>query len=424
MTRILDVYMESQKAGELSQEENGSLSFSYDKDYLHASKIAISISMPLREDMYPDNIARPYFSGLLPDENARRRLASVLGISSENSFGLLEIIGGECAGALTLLPHGAPPPDFTEGGVEVLGEKRLIDILRLLRERPLLGGQEGVRISLAGAQDKIAVCLVDEQIALAKGGTPTTHILKPFIVGLEGTVENEFFCMKLAERVGLEVPKVSKGSAGDTGFILVERYDRMRSKDGKDIRKIHQEDFCQALSVPPELKYEEEGGPGIRQAQDLIRMSTRQPAADLLKFHRMIIFNYLVGNADAHAKNYAFLYREKAPDLAPLYDVICTAAYPRIHKNLAMKIGGRAVPDTIRAEQWYTLVPPTKVARRLLNKDLFQMADRCETEAEALAKDLQGLGIAHPILKSIRKTLSVRATHIRHMLESADKSEE
>ena len=362
MTRTLDVYLHEKKAGLLMQEDDGRLKFAYAPDYLTQQDApAISVSMPLGEEPYPDRIARAYFSGLLPDEHARQRLASALGISEGNAFGLLAIIGGECAGALSLLPEGKPLHELEEQPLEALSEKRLVEILDLLRAKPLLGGEEGIRLSLAGAQDKLAVCLVDREIALAKGGQPTTHILKPFIEGLDGTVENEVFCMKLAAKMGFAAPSVTKASAGETDFILVERYDRIKDEAGS-ITRLHQEDFCQALSVPPELKYEEEGGPSIAQCQDLIQQQTQRPAADRLAFQRVVIFHYLVGNADAHAKNYALLYSDKVPDLAPLYDVVCTAAYPRLARKLAMKIGGRDIADTIQLAHWESIVPGTRGA--------------------------------------------------------------
>lgn len=411
MSRILDVYLHDSKAGQLVQAETGQLEFLYAPDYLAASGQPVSVAMPLRAEPYADAIARPYFSGLLPDERARRRLASALGVSAENAFGLLEIIGGECAGALSLLPEGAPRPDFSTTELEPLSEQKLAELLSLLRERPLLGGEEGVRLSLAGAQDKLAVCVINDAIALPKDGRPTTHILKPFIEGLDGTVENEVFCMKLAVRMGLTVPAVSKASAGDTDFILVERYDRIQEENGI-IRKLHQEDFCQALSVPPELKYEDEGGPGVVRSQELIQQHTARPGADRLTFQNMVIFHYLVGNADAHAKNYSLLYRNAVPDLAPLYDVVCTAAYPRLAKNMAMAIGGRSVPDTIQLEHWQSLVPPTKAAQRLLTTTLRQMAGTIESEADTLLEKMDAQGIYHPILKTVRKIISTRAQHI------------
>jgi HipA N-terminal domain len=262
MAHQLDVWFGEKKAGALAQDEAGALSFAYDPGYLTGQDPrAISFSVPLQEASYTDRVVRPFFSGLLPDEGARQRLAGALGISAGNAFGLLEVIGGECAGALSLYPAGEAPPSSDDDGIAILSQLRLEEILGKLRERPLLGGEEGVRLSLAGAQDKIAVCVEGDAIWLAKGGRPTTHILKPFIQELDGTVENELFCLRLAARLKLPVPAVEMRYGGTIPFLLVERYDRTADKDGT-ITRLHQEDFCQALSVPPELKYEEEGGRG------------------------------------------------------------------------------------------------------------------------------------------------------------------
>lgn len=416
MSRVLDVYLKDRKAGELKQDRDASLTFTYDSDYLATDPMALSISLPLQEEPFIDRVVRPFFSGLLPDENARRRLAAALGISSNNAFGLLEIIGGECAGALTLLPHGSKPPDSTMDDDEPLDEKRLEEILSLLRQRPLLGGEAGVRLSLAGAQDKLAVAIVEGQVTLPRGGRPTTHILKPFIDGLGGTVENEVFCMTLARRLDLDAPRVSKGVAGKIDYFLVERYDRTTHGDGR-IERVHQEDFCQALSVPPELKYEEEGGPGISQCLQLIRQTTAKPAAETLRFQRMLMFYYLIGNADAHAKNYALLYRGKAPDLAPMYDAICTAAYPRLTKKMAMALGGRSLPDTIQMEHWASLVPSNKAATRMLAGELIRMTDAIGPEADALMEEMSENGTYHPILKTVRKIIDTRCALVRRALE-------
>lgn len=417
MNRVLDTYLGGQKAGVLTQDENGALSFAYGPDYLGKKTArAISVSMPLAESPYPDRVTRPFFSGLLPDEGARQKLAQALGVSAGNAFGLLEIIGGECAGALSFYPAGEMPPSTDEKRIEILTSARLEEILGKLRDRPLLGGEEGVRLSLAGAQDKLAVYLEGGAIGLAKGGSPTTHILKPFIQALDGSVENELFCLRLAARMDLTVPAVSKRSVGDIPFLLIARYDRRQLPDGT-IERLHQEDFCQALSVPPELKYEEEGGPGTAQSLDLIAKAAARPAADRLTFIRMLLFHYLVGNADAHAKNYALLYRDRAPDLAPLYDVVCTAAYPRLAKQLAMAIGGRSVPDTIQLKHWLTLVPATRGAERLLLKDMTDMASRIRGEADDLIAELEDEGITHPILRLVRGTIDTRTAQILRLTE-------
>lgn len=418
MTRLLEVYFGQAKAGTLSQDAAGALSYAYDPDYLNGpDPRAISFSMPLREAAYADRVVRPFFSGLLPDEGARQRLAGALGLSAGNAFGLLEAIGGECAGALSLYPPGEGSR-LSGDGVETLSPARLAEILGKLRARPLLAGEEGVRLSLAGVQDKLAVCVDGEDIGLAKGGRPTTHILKPFIQALDGTVENELFCLRLAARLDLPVPPVEMRYGGAIPFLLVERYDRVRNRDGT-IARLHQEDFCQALSVPPELKYEEEGGPGVEKSLDLIDRATARPAADRLNFIRAVMFHYAVGNADAHGKNYALLYRGEVPDLAPLYDVVCTAAYPRLAKKLAMAIGGRSVPDTIQLKDWLTLVPNTRGAQRLLVKDMSKLAARIRGEADALLAEFREAGITHEVLKTIRGVIETRASHLLRIAEKA-----
>jgi serine/threonine-protein kinase HipA len=415
----LKVFFNESKAGTLSQDEAGALTFKYDPSYLdNPDSRSVSISMPLQEASYADPVVRPFFSGLLPDEGARQRLAGALGVSAGNAFGLLKVIGGECAGALSLYPDGTLPPSSDDSGLEVLTQLRLEAILGKLRERPLLGGEEGVRLSLAGAQDKLAVCVEGDSIGLAKGGRPTTHILKPVIPGLDGTVENEFFCLRLAARLKLPVATVEIRDKGKIPFLLVERCDRLRQKGGV-IKRLHQEDFCQALSVPPELKYEGEGGPGTKRSLDLIERATARPAADRLNFIRALIFHYLVGNADAHAKNYAFLYGGKTPDLAPLYDVVCTAAYPRLAKKQAMALGGRALPDTIQLRHWLTLVPDTRSAQRLLVKDMTELSNRIRAAADKLAVECKEAGIKHEILATVREVIEERAKHLLRITEKA-----
>lgn len=416
MARLLDVWFGDTKAGALGQDEGGALNFSYDAGYLGSSDPrAISFSMPLQEAPHADRVVRPFFSGLLPDAGARQRLAGALGISASNTFGLLEIIGGECAGALSLYPADRAPPQAEDDGVEILNPSRLEEILGKLRDRPLLGGEEGIRLSLAGAQDKLAVCVEGETIGLAKGGRPTTHILKPFIQALHGTVENELFCLRLAARLKLPVPAAEMRYGGSMPFLLVERYDRVLHADGA-ITRLHQEDFCQALSVPPELKYEAEGGPGTERSLDLIDRAAARPAADRLNFLRALIFNYLVGNADAHAKNYALLYTGRMPGLAPLYDVVCTAAYPRLAKKQAMAIGGRSAADTIQLKHWLTLVPETRAAQRLLVKEIADLAGRICAEADTLLAEFEAAGMRHDILGSVRAVIGTRAACLLRIL--------
>jgi len=411
--RKLDVYLRSDKVGVLKQAANTDLSFSYTQAYLSSKNPhTISVAMPLSTDVYGNSVAKPYFSGLLPDESARVRLARALGVSDTNAFGMLETIGGECAGALALHPFNSNIEQI-DSHDEVLDETQLAAVLSELRGNPLLGGRHDVRLSLAGVQDKLAVKVKDTRIVLVRNGEPTTHILKPAIQGLEGTAQNEMFCMTLAKRIGLTVPDVQFAQVSDTAYVLVERFDRTHLADGT-VQRLHQEDFCQALSVPPELKYEDEGGPGVEQSLALIQRSVNQPAADRLTFLRMQIFHFLVGNADAHAKNFALLHTVEpaAPSLAPLYDVVCTAAYPALSKKIAMRIGNRNIPDTIRIKQWRSLVPDTKASQLLLKNEIAVLAESIVPHAQQLLLDAETLGINHPILTTITQVIKSRAEQL------------
>ena len=417
MSRKLDVYLRESKIGVLEQNAAADLSFSYDKHYRHMENAqAISVSMPLQDEPYSTSVAKPYFSGLLPDESARKRLASALGISDTNAFGMLEIIGGDCAGALALYPQDHKMQEITSAD-EILDDQQLAELLTELRGNPLLGGRGDIRLSLAGAQDKLAIKVIDGRVALVKNGEPTTHILKPSIQGLAGTAQNETFCMTLASRVGLAAPKVHYSKAGDTDFILVERFDRKCSAEGA-IERLHQEDFCQALSIPPELKYEDEGGPSIANSLELIQRVVSQPASDRLAFLRMQIFHYLVGNADAHAKNFALLYSldRRPPSLAPVYDVVCTASYPELTKRIAMKVGDRNLPDTIHLKHWLSVLPNTKASQKLLIKELGNLANKTLLESEKLYTEAENLGFMHPILKDVLRIVRSRTSFIAQLV--------
>ena len=414
MSRKLDLYLHSRKTGVLEQDDNANLRFQYNREYLNSDTAkSIPVSMPLTDSAYANSVVKLYFSGILPDESARRRLARALGISENNPFGMLEVIGGECAGALSLLPLDADFP-VSDAPDTILDQKQLSELLQELRGNPLLGSRQDMRLSLAGAQDKIAVKVIDNQVALVRNGEPTTHILKPCIQDLGGTAENEFFCMTLAARVGITAPEVRFSETGNTQYILVKRFDRQELSDSV-VQRLHQEDFCQALSIPPELKYEDEGGPEVAQSQELLRRVVNQPAADRLIFLRMLIFHYLVGNADAHAKNYALLYSSDAdaPSLAPIYDVLCTAVYPSLAKNLAMRIGGRNVPDTMQRNHWLSLVPDTKAAHQLLIKEMASLARNIIPAMEQLLSETAELGISNSVLLKIAKIIRSRSQMLK-----------
>ena len=411
MSRILDVYLHDALAGQLVQGKGGVLSFAYDGAYVEGSNSALSISMPLQEQSYDGTEVRAFFSGLLPDDIVRHRLAKYLGVSEKNPFSLLEVIGGECAGALSLYPKGDKPSAAKAADIEVLDDQSLKEILDLLRRRPLLAGDDGLRLSLAGAQDKIAVGMKDGKVALVKGHTPTTHILKPLVEDIKDSVHNEVFCMRLAAMMGIDVPSVEIRWLGDTPYFLIERYDRIKTGTGK-IQRLHQEDFCQAMGIMPDIKYEREGGPSVADCQTVLRENSTQPAADNLRFLERVIFNYLIGNADAHGKNFSLLYKNKRPQLAPTYDLLCTKVYPDLSVRMAMKIGEKYKPDDVFLRHWKRLIPDTKAAHKNLGNQLVKMADNCVENSENLRSKFEAQGVKSEIFADIIAVIKRRAKHI------------
>ncbi|MGZ8364226.1 MAG: HipA domain-containing protein, partial [Caulobacteraceae bacterium] len=268
--------------GVLRIDESGDLEFIYDPGWLEdAHRPAISVSLPKRPEPINRRATRPFFAGLLPEEGQRDAVAHALGVSKANDFRLLERLGGDVAGALTLWPEGEVPP-ASQGlfATAPLEDAELLEVLARLPLRPMLAGEDGMRLSLAGAQQKLPVVMVNGRVALPAPGQPSTHILKPAIERLPGTTENEALAMRLAAGLGLSVAPVEPRRTGDRTYLLVERYDRDVGADGA-IRRLHQEDFCQALGIAPEHKYAAEGGPIFRHCFDLVRQACAVPAPAL-----------------------------------------------------------------------------------------------------------------------------------------------
>jgi serine/threonine-protein kinase HipA len=280
-------------------------------------------------------------------------------------------------------------------------------IITELPRRPLLAGEKGIRLSLAGAQNKLPVYMEGDKVFIAGGNSPSTHIIKPPIPGFEGTVENEAFCMTLAGRVGLSVPAVFIRKQLDT-LLVVERYDRKKDPSGVILR-LHQEDFCQALGILPDQKYESEGGPKLSQCFLLLRDYSTRPAADQRSLLSWVIFNALIGNADAHAKNLAMLYAEKGPRLAPFYDLLCTQVYPDLAEKYAMKIGGENRPDWLQLHHWERLADELSLKKRFVLDMIQRMTGTIIIEAEKLAGDFQREQGAKAIIEEILALIRKRA---------------
>ncbi|WP_025660762.1 type II toxin-antitoxin system HipA family toxin [Rhizobium sp. IBUN] len=376
MTKVLSVWWDNRVVGQFTQDRHGDIAFQYAEAWLgDQTTPPLSASLPKRPEQFSRRECRPFFGGLLPEESQRLVAAQALGVSPGNDFALLDRLGGDVAGALQLLPEGEVPPDATMNAGNQptpLDNAGIVRILDALPNRPLLAGEEGLRLSLAGAQSKVPVVVVDGQIALPLPGQPTTHILKPPIARFKGTTENEAFVMSLAAEIGLDVASVEARSVEGRPFLLVERYDRVRDNLGI-MRRIHQEDFCQALGVPPESKYASEGGPTFKDCFELLRRVSARPATDIAKLLDAAIFNLIVGNADAHGKNYSILYDSQGPRMAPLYDLLSTVAYPDLSPKMAMRIGKRANIAEIDAEGWRIFAKDVGVGLALVRRRVSEL---------------------------------------------------
>ncbi len=405
----LDVYLQEQKIGRLWLDEKRRFVFQYDAEWIgQRAAVPLSLSLPLQAEAYPDDLARPFFSNLLPEAGIRRVIAQHLRISEKNDFAMLNSIGGECAGAVSVLPSGEPPsmkPDYRE-----LNEEELHKVIIDMPRRPMMIGVEGMRLSLAGAQNKLPVYMEDDRIFIGSGNAPSSHILKPPIRDMEDTVGNEAFCMALAQRMGLSVPTVSIHQGRDRLFIIT-RYDRSRDRDGRLVR-LHQEDFCQALGVLPEQKYESEGGPALLQCFTLLHEKSIRPAADRMALLRWTIFNFLIANADAHAKNLAILFTDRGPLLAPFYDLICTQVYPDLTERQAMKIGGENRPLWIQRRHWERFGEAIAIKPKLVLKTLRDMAASVMATAQELADEFQKTYGAFPIIEKIMAVIEKSAKAI------------
>ena len=383
----LEVHLHGRLAGILLRKENGNLQVRYDKAYVKANGPPLSLNLPLRTDAFPHRDCLAFFGNLLPEEDVRAQVALATGISAANDYRLLERFGGDVAGAVTLLPF-----DDAEGGsapdsLETLSAEKLDEILTQLPQRPLAADEEGeVRLSLAGAQSKLPVVEVGGGFALPHGsGHPTTHILKPEPARFPGLVSNEFFCMRLAEEVGLRVAPVERTvTMSGLPFLIVSRYDRDLTQE--PIRRLHQEDICQALGRLYVEKYQQEGGPSVREAMKLIDDESSAPARDHQQLWLALVFNVLIGNCDAHGKNYSLLYDSPAPSLAPLYDLLSTAAYDELTKRLAMSIDGATMLEDVDTAAWQRLAEEAGVAPRFLEQRMDPFVARTLAAAESLVE--------------------------------------
>ena len=387
-TGILDVYLLGRKVGQIDYSSHrNEMHFSYDAAYLSdADATPLSHALPLQDGPFDSDRTTIFFENLLPPDQVRRRLGPILHISRHNIFGFLEALGGDCAGAISLWPHGSEPTSDKEE-TKRLSEDEASEVLKSLKKRPLyVNGIDGFRISGAGAQNKLIARIVDGHIELPLFGAPSTHIIKPPVNDYADSVYNECFSMRLAERIGLAAAESGLMRLDGCDYYWTKRYDR-EIADGR-ISRLHQEDFCQICGISGELKYENEGGPSF--ANCMAAMSEmRISLADRLAFIDRMIYNYLIGNADAHGKNSSILYRGKnGKSLAPMYDVMSTAVYGNLSRVNAMFIGGAKKFDDVSRASFAAMANEVGMRQSLVLDRLDRISAKIVPAARSLSAEM------------------------------------
>lgn len=353
-------------------------SLRYEEDWRTApGAFPISLSMRLSQTDWTAQAAIPWLMNLLPEGEPLRAMTRALGVARDDILGLIAETGRDLAGALTI---GQPRP-VGDADLRVVPDAAALErILDELPARPFLVGEDGVSMSLAGAQEKLPVALAEGgQIAIPINGAASTHILKPDNPRLAGSVQNEALCMVLARHCGLSVAPVTTGLAGARSYLLVERYDRTKLAGG-GVSCLHQEDFCQGLGRPPVAKYQHNQsgvrGPSLPEMFGLVR--AEMTARDITRFLDAAIFNIAIGNVDSHAKNYSILLDPDGPQLAPLYDLMSGLMWAGITQNHAQDIGDQRRGRHIYGRHWRRMAAESGLAERATVRRVTQMCEKIQ----------------------------------------------
>jgi serine/threonine-protein kinase HipA len=415
----LPVYFEQRLVGTVGVDRGGP-SFIYASGWLGLKgAFPISITMPLNSERFTSDIFLPWAANLLPESEQLRTLGQLLGMARSDVIGLLTAIGGDTAGALSFSQAGrASSVQWRPVGKPEELERLIED----LPNKPFLVGEEGVSMSLAGVQSKIAVAIDDDgRICIPMNGSPSTHILKPDSPRLPGGVQNEAFCLTLAKRLRIPTPGVTTGRAGKRTYLLVKRYDR--TDGGGRCRRLHQEDYCQALGKPPSAKYESNQtgtrGPTLK---DMFDITWRHMSpTEIVRLLDMVILNVLACNSDAHAKNYSIMIRAGNASLAPMYDIMCGEVWENVTKNLAQKIAGVSRGDHLKRIHWQQFARECGLNPRQVIDRVYMLAKSAIAEAELAASEVATMPAGpHAVLDQTRQAVQRRARRLLAQLQELE----
>lgn len=414
---VLYVWAPPFLVGELHRASNDQMSFQYAAEWVHnPNSFALSFSLKLNKDTIYYKEAEFFFANLLPEGSARETLCRKMGISVENDFELLKQIGRDCAGALVI----------TQAKKLARGKPELKEISLRDLERWLEPGSSGIldlqvsgelRLSLAGAQNKLPFIHQNNKFFQPLGSHPTTHILKPPPDRFKYLPENEWFQARIAEKMGLKVAPSQLIKIGQTYSLIVTRYDRYEKQD-KWVR-LHQEDFCQAQGISGKKKYQKEGGPSFLDCMNIINERSFNPLEDIDSLLRWHIFNVLIGNCDAHAKNISLLRSlEGHWLLAPFYDLVSTKVYSELSHHLAMAVSSQYDVSMTHAKHWNQLFKDCQVSPAQYSQILLSMVDEFPSKIKLTKEEfIQEYGNS-PILERLEKVYNKQ---IKNLLKSFKK---
>jgi serine/threonine-protein kinase HipA len=415
VTEELIVRLADERVARLQRARTGRVELEYEPAWqTRTGAYPLSLSMPLAARRHPAKVVEPYLWGLLPDnELILERWAQQHRVSARSAFALLRWVGEDCPGAVRILHPERDARGDDPGGVAWLEESDIAARLRALRADASawrMASDTG-RFSLAGAQPKTALWFDGTRWGVPYGSTPTTHILKPGVVDLEGSAQNEHLCLAVAQRLGLPVARSWIAQFEDEVAIVVERWDRVTTRAG--VLRVHQEDVCQALAVHPARKYENDGGPGARAIVALLSEVSSRAESDVDTFLGALVFSWLIAGTDAHAKNYSLLIgAEGRARLAPLYDVASALPYPELSQQklkLAMRIGGKYRLRDIGRHQWRKLGAELTLDPERVLSMARSYAGVLPEAATAVLDQARADGLGHPILGRLHAALCERA---------------
>ena len=405
------VYYENRRVGTIAVHADGP-SFTYAPVWLSTrGAFPLSLLMPLSPRRVPPKLFLPWAANLLPESTQLRAIGLQLGAAPEDVIGILAELGRDTAGALSI---GKPGTTSTADWRPVPTDKALEKILEELPSKPFLVGEDGVSMSLAGVQTKLGVAIdAKDRICVPINGAPSTWILKPDAERLFGGVQNEALCLVLAKRLGLNAPEVTTGKAGKRTYLMVKRYDRVE-QEGR-WRRLHQEDFCQALGKPPSAKYEsnQTGIPGPTLAEIFAVTRNAMQAPDVVNLLDYVVFNVLACNTDAHAKNYSMMISGKGFKLAPIYDVMCGLAWEHVTRNMAQKIAGKTRGEHLKRRHWQRFAADVGLNAPRLIARVEALAKGALAEAKNAAADVAAMPAgAHPLMQQVTQAIEGRARAI------------